>query len=142
MAQAALRHVLEPIFERDFSDQSYGFRPNRGCKDALRRVDELLKAGYVYVVDADLKGYFDSIPHEPLVKRIEEKVADGRVLKLIWAYLNQRITEEMREWTPTGGTPQGAVLSPLLSNTYLDPLDHRMETGGFQMVRYADDCAP
>jgi len=139
VAQAALRHTLEPIFERDFAQQSYGFRPNRGCKDALRRVDELLRAGYVYVVDTDLKGYFDSIPHEPLVKRIEEKIADGRVLKLIRAYLNQRIMEEMREWTPTGGTPQGAVLSPLLSNVYLDPLDHQMEKGGFQMVRYADD---
>ena len=139
VVQAAMRHVLEPIFERDFAEQSYGFRPNRGCKDALRRVDELLKAGYEQVVDADLKSYYDSIPHEPLMKGIEEKLADGHVLDLIRAYLNQRVIEEMKEWMPIGGTPQGAVLSPLLSNIYLDPLDQRMAREGFQMVRYADD---
>ena len=139
VVQAAMRHALEPIFERDFAEQSYGFRPNRGCKDALKRVDELLKAGYVQVVDADLKSYYDSIPHEPLMKRIEEKMADGHVLDLIRAYLSQRVIEEMKEWTPEGGTPQGAVLSPLLSNIYLDPLDQRMARVGFQMVRYADD---
>lgn len=142
VVQAAMRHVLEPIFERDFAEQSYGFRPKRGCKDALRRVDELLKAGYVHVVDADLKSYYDSIPHEPLMKRIEEKAADGRMLDLIRAYLNQRVIEEMKEWTPTEGTPQGAGLSPLLSNIYLDPLDQEMARSGVQMVRYADDCAP
>ena len=80
VVQAALRNVLEPIFEREFAEHSYGFRPDRGCKDALRRVDELLKAGYTWVVDADLKSYFDTIPHGPLMERVEEKVADGRVL--------------------------------------------------------------
>lgn len=139
VAQAGLRHALEPIFERDFAEQSYGFRPNRGCKDALRRVDELLKAGYTQIVDADIKGYFDSIPFESLMRRIEEKVADGRVLKLIRVYLNQRVMDEMKEWTPTEGTPQGSVISPLLSNIYLDPLDHLMAQRGVEMVRYADD---
>jgi RNA-directed DNA polymerase len=137
--QAAIVNVIEPIFERDFAEQSYGFRPGRGCKDALRRVDELLKAGYTHVVDADLKGYFDSIPHERLLQRVQEKVADGSVIELIRAFLEARIMDETTEWTPEAGAPQGAVLSPLLSNIYLDPLDHLMAEHGFQMVRYADD---
>ena len=139
MVQAAVVHVIEPIFERDFAEQSYGFRPGRGCKDALRRVDELLKAGYVHVVDADLKGYFDSIPHEPLMRRLKEKIADGSVLSLIESFLKARIMDGLEEWTPATGAPQGAVLSPLLSNIYLDPLDHLLAQAGFEMVRYADD---
>ena len=139
VVQAALRHVLEPIFERDFAEQSYGFRPNRGCKDALRRVDQLLKADYTWVVDADLKSYFDTIPHRKLMERVEEKVSDGRVLELLQAYLTQKVMETAKSWTPEGGTPQGAVISPLLSNLYLDPLDQQMAQWGSQMVRYADD---
>jgi RNA-directed DNA polymerase len=139
MVQAAVANVIEPIFERDFAEQSYGFRPGRGCKDALRRVDELLKAGYVHVVDADLKGYFDSIPHEPLMTRLKEKVADGPVLSLIEKFLKANILDGLEEWTPATGAPQGAVLSPLLSNIYLDPLDHLMARSGFEMIRYADD---
>jgi RNA-directed DNA polymerase len=142
VAQAAVRHVLEPIFEREFAEQSCGFRPERGCKDALRRVTHLLKAGYTYVVDADLKSYFDSIPHERLMERIREKIADGRVLELIELFLEQKVMDAMGSWTPGRGTPQGAVLSPLLANIYLDPLDHLMKEKGFEMVRYADDCAP
>jgi len=139
VAQTALRHVLEPIFERDFAAQSYGFRPQRGAKQALRRVDELLSAGYTWVVDADLKSYYDTIPHEPLLARIAEKVSDGRVIKLLASYLQQGVLEGMASWTPEEGTPQGAVISPLLSNIYLDPLDHLMATKGVEMVRYADD---
>jgi RNA-directed DNA polymerase len=139
MVQAAVVNVIEPIFERDFAEQSYGFRPGRGCKDALRRVDELLKAGYVHVVDADLKGYFDSIPHDPLMARLKEKIADGPVLSLIEQFLKANILDGLEEWTPATGAPQGAVLSPLLSNIYLDPLDHLMARSGFEMVRYADD---
>jgi RNA-directed DNA polymerase len=139
MVQAAVVNVIEPIFERDFAEQSYGFRPGRGCKDALRRVDELLKAGYVHVVDADLKGYFDTIPHDPLMARLKEKVADGPVLSLIESFLKANILDGLEEWTPATGAPQGAVLSPLLSNIYLDPLDHLMARSGFEMVRYADD---
>jgi RNA-directed DNA polymerase len=137
--QAAIVNVIEPIFERDFAEQSYGFRPGRGCKDALRRVDELLKAGYVHVVDADLKGYFDSIPHDRLMTRLKEKIADGSVLSLIESFLKANILDGLEEWTPAAGAPQGAVLSPLLSNIYLDPLDHLMARSGFAMVRYADD---
>jgi RNA-directed DNA polymerase len=139
VAQTALRSVLEPIFEREFSEHSYGFRPKRGCKDALRRVDSLLNAGYTWVVDADLKSYFDTIPHEPLMARVKEKVADGRVLKLIEQYLHQKVMDGMDRWEPESGSPQGAVISPLLSNIYLDPLDKRMAAAGIEMVRYADD---
>lgn len=139
VVQTALRMVLEPIFETAFAAHSYGFRPGRGCKDALRRVDELLKAGYTHVVDADLKSYFDSIPRVPLLALIGRKVSDGRILTLLEAFLEQRVLDGASEWTPEQGTPQGAVVSPLLSNVYLDPLDHLMAAAGFAMVRYADD---
>ena len=139
VAQGAIRHVLEPIFERDFAEHSYGFRPGRGCKDALRRVDALLRQGYTWIVDADIKSYFDTIPHDRLMTRIEEKIADGRVLALIEAFLHQGILEGLDQWTPEEGTPQGAVLSPLLANLYLDPFDHYMAGLGFEMIRYADD---
>lgn len=139
VVQAAIVHVIEPIFERDFAEHSYGFRPGRGCRDALRRVDQLLKAGYVHIVDADLKGYFDSIPHDRLMTLLESKIADGPVLRLIESFLKANILEGATEWTPERGAPQGAVLSPLLSNIYLDPLDHLLARSGYEMVRYADD---
>jgi RNA-directed DNA polymerase len=140
VVQTALRYVLEPIFEREFAPQSYGFRPGRGCKDALRRVAELLRAGYSHVVDADLKGYFDSIPHERLLALVKERVSDGRVLALVESFLKQGVLNELREWEPTvEGTPQGAVISPLLANLYLHPLDLLMQQSGVEMVRYADD---
>ena len=139
VVQAAVVNVIEPIFERDFAEHSYGFRPGRGCKDALRRVSQLLKEGYVHVVDADLKGYFDSIPHDRLMSRVKERIADGRVLRLIGDFLKADILDDMKRWIPEQGAPQGAVLSPLLSNVYLDPLDHLMARHGIEMVRYADD---
>jgi len=137
--QAAIVNVIEPIFEKDFAEQSYGFRPGRSCKDALRRVDQLIQAGYVHVVDADLKGYFDSIPHDRLMAGLKDKIADGRMLSLIEMFLKANVIDGMDRWTPESGAPQGAVLSPLLSNVYLDPLDHLMAEAGFEMVRYADD---
>jgi len=139
VVQAALRAVMEPIFERDFAAQSYGFRPNRGCKDALRRVVALLEAGYHWVVDADLKSYFDTIPHPALLARVKEKVTDSRVLGLLQAFLTAKIMETAEGWEPEEGTPQGAVISPLLSNLYLDPLDQLMARAGIEIVRYADD---
>lgn len=139
VVQAAIVNVIEPIFERDFAEPSYGFRPGRGCKDALRRVDALLQQGFVHVVDADLKGYFDTIPHDRLMARLETKIADGPVLRLIESFLKADILDEASHWTPQAGAPQGAVLSPLLSNIYLDPLDHLLAERGFAMVRYADD---
>lgn len=139
VVQGAIRHVIEPIFEKEFAEHSYGFRPGLGCKDALRRVDELLKAGYHYVVDADLKSYFDTIPHDRLMERLQERIADRRLLSLITAFLQAGIMEGNQEWEPEAGAPQGAVLSPLLSNIYLNPLDHEMSQQGYKMVRYADD---
>lgn len=140
IVQAALRHVLEPIFEAEFAEHSYGFRPGRGAKDALRRVDALLKGGQTWVVDADLRRYFDTIPQEKLLALIEARVADGRVLALVESFLRAGVLEEGQEWQPTeGGTPQGGVISPLLANVYLNPLDHQMARAGYEMVRYADD---
>jgi RNA-directed DNA polymerase len=140
IVQGALRHVLEPIFETEFAEHSYGFRPGRGAKDALRRVDTLLKAGHDWVVDADLKSYFDTIPHERLLALVRERVADGRVLALVESYLRAGVLEEAKGWQPTQrGTPQGGVISPLLANLYLNPLDQQMAAGGWEMVRYADD---
>jgi RNA-directed DNA polymerase len=139
VVQAAMRLVIEPIFEREFASRSYGFRPGLGCKDALRGVDQLLKAGYTWVVDADLKSYFDSIPHDGLMEEIRGHIADGRVLELLEAFLKQDILEDMVLWTPEQGTPQGAVISPLLANLYLHPVDTAMAAAGFRMVRYADD---
>jgi RNA-directed DNA polymerase len=112
MVQAAVVNVIEPIFERDFAERSYGFRPGRGCKDALRRVDHLLKTGHVHVVDADLKGDFDSIPHDRLMDRVKEKVADGPVLSLIESFLKANVLDGLEEWSPATGAPQGAVITP------------------------------
>ena len=140
IVQGSLLQVVEPIFERDFAPQSYGFRPGKGCKNALRRVDELLQGGSDWVVDADLKSYFDTIPQERLMQRIGEKIADGRVLKLVEQMLQAGVMDSAKGWQPTEqGTPQGAVISPLLSNIYLNGLDWHMAEGGFEMVRYADD---
>lgn len=139
VVQTALVHVIEPILDATFHERSFGFRHGRGCHGALRCVEELLEAGYVYVVDADLKGYFDTIPKDRLMAIVGQKISDRRVLGLVQKFLDQGILEELRTWTPETGVPQGAVLSPVLANAYLNPLDHRMATSGFQMVRYADD---
>jgi len=139
IVQTALKLVIEPIFEREFEESSHGFRPGRGCKEALREVDELIKEGYTWVMDADFDSYFDSIPYEPLMGEVSERISDGAVLELIRAFVNQDIIEGMKRWTPVGGTPQGAVISPLLANIYLHPLDRHMREKGYRMVRYADD---
>lgn len=139
VVQTALVHVIEPILDHTFHERSFGFRRGRGCHDALRVVEEKLAAGYVYVVDADLKGYFDTIPKDRLLEMVKAQITDRRVVTLIKSYLDQSIMEELRTWTPESGVPQGAVLSPVLANLYLNPLDHKMSEAGFEMVRYADD---
>jgi RNA-directed DNA polymerase len=140
VVQTALRNVIEPIFERDFAEHSYGFRPRRGAKEALRRVNELLNRGYHWVVDADIKGYFDSIPHDKLMAKVAEKISDGRVLELTESYLKAGVMEQCKGWEPTEqGTPQGGVVSPLLANIYLNELDWRLARAGLEMTRYADD---
>ena len=139
VVQTALRMVIEPIFESRFHSHSYGFRPGRGCKDALRRVEELLRTGNTHIVDVDIKGYFDSIPHDRLMALVRERIADGRVLGLIEGFLKQGVLEHTGWTEAEEGTPQGGVISPLLANLYLDPLDWQMAGLGFEMVRYADD---
>lgn len=140
ITQTALLYVIEPIFEYSFAEHSYGFRPKRSAKQATTRVEALLKEGRHWVVDADIKGYFDNIPHDKLIERVRDKIADTGVLGLIEKFLRQGVMESMNGWNPTEqGTPQGAVISPLLANIYLDPLDRLMVSQQREMVRYADD---
>ena len=107
-------NVIEPIFERAFAEQSYGFRSERGCKDALRRVDELLKSGNVHVVDVDLESYFDTIPHDLLLERLSEKIADSSLLGLISQFLTALIEDGDEKWIPEQGTPQGVCFKSII----------------------------
>lgn len=141
VVQTALRSVIEPIFEADFADSSYGFRPKRSTKDALRRVQALLDEGRQWVVDVDIQRYFDTISHELLMAEVEKKIADSRVLGLIEGYLKQDVLLTTKSYAAIEeGTPQGAVISPLLANIYLHRVDVAMERAGYGYVRYADDC--
>ena len=138
--EAALRNVLEPIWENDFAESSYGFRPGRGCREAVGRVEELLSQGHVWCVDCDLKSYFDTIRHDRLMGLVRQRIVDGSVLAVLEQCLKAGVLEELKGWQPTErGTPQGAVISPMLANLYLHPLDQEMERRGWAMVRYADD---
>jgi RNA-directed DNA polymerase len=112
IVQTAVKFALEPIFEAMFRPTSYGFRPGRGCREALREVAGLIQDGHTFVVDADLESYFDTIPHERLMQRVEERISDGRILGLLRSWLAQDILQGMQRWTPTEGTPQGAVMAP------------------------------
>jgi RNA-directed DNA polymerase len=139
VVQSAVKMVIEPIFESRFAPSSYGFRPGRGCHDALREVERQLKAGRHHIVDVDIKGYFDNIPHQALMTLVKERISDGKVLGLIEAFLKQGVMEEGVETAPEKGSPQGGVISPLLANIYLDPLDWLLSELGIRSVRYADD---
>lgn len=139
IVQTAVRNVLEPIFESGFESASYGFRPGRGAQGALRLVDELLEAGKTWVVDVDIESFFDTIEVPRLMALVGEKMTDGRVLKLIEQFARNRVMDEMREWTPVSGVPQGAPISPMLANIYLHPIDVALRQAGLQHVRYADD---
>lgn len=139
VVQTSLRNAIEPIFERKFLDCSYGFRPGRGCKDALRTVSEGLKRGWTWVVDVDIEQYFDTIDKKRLMAELASEIADGSVLGLIEQFLNQEVMDGMKRWQPERGTPQGAVISPLLANIYLHPVDVAMTADGYRIVRYADD---
>jgi len=139
VAQRALKHVLEPIFEATFHPSSHGFRPERGCRGALREVWDLMGSGHLAVVDADIRGFFDAIPKARLMERVCERVSDGRVLDLVEGYLDQGVMEGAVYWEPETGTPQGAVISPLLAKIYLNPFDWTMDGHGVRIVRYADD---
>lgn len=139
VVQAALRLVMEPIFELDFHGSSHGFRPGRKAHDALEAVLDGLHTGQTWVVDADLKGYFDSIPHGQLLEAIQLRITDRRILDLLQRFLQAGIMENGTITTPHSGSPQGGVISPLLANIYLNAFDHLMADRGYQMVRYADD---
>jgi len=139
VVQTALKMVIEPIFVNDYAPHSYGFVPTCSCQDALREVNVALKSGALYVLDADLKSYFDTIDHDILMSLLEDKISDSRVLALIEGYLKQNVISGCEEWTPEEGSPQGAVISPLLANIYLNGLDHQMADEGYRMIRYADD---
>jgi RNA-directed DNA polymerase len=139
VVQAAMKRVLEPIFEETFEDCSYGFRPGRSAHMALNKILQDLRQGYVYVIDADLKSYFDTIPHEKLIEAVREKVVDGSVLNLIRSILKAGVMEGGSFYLDEQGVPQGGVVSPLLSNIYLNPLDKLMTERGHRITRYADD---
>jgi RNA-directed DNA polymerase len=140
--QQAIAQVLSPIYERKFSDHSYGFRPNRNAHQALERGSEYVKEGRTTVVDMDLKTFFDIVNHDRLMYRLSETIGDKMLLRLIRKYLQSGIMVGGVMNQRTEGTPQGSPLSPLLSNIVLDELDKELEKRGHKFVRYADDCAP
>ena len=139
VAQEVLRRLLSPLFEPLFHDQSYGFRPKRSCHDALEEIDRLHRQGYRFVLDADIQGFFDQIPHEVIMTGLRNVVADGNVLNLVEAFLTAGVMEDGVTHPTTVGTPQGGVLSPLLANIALNFLDWQLDEMGYRFVRYADD---
>ena len=140
LVQQAIHQVLTPIYERQFSMTSYGFRPKRGCHDALRRAQKIVDAGYRYVVDLDLERFFDTVSHSKLIEILSHTIKDGRVVSLIHKYLRSGVMNRGLFETSTEGTPQGGPLSPLLSNIMLNELDKELESRGHPFVRYADDA--
>jgi group II intron reverse transcriptase/maturase len=138
--QQAIAQVLSPIYERQFSDHSYGFRPNRNAHRALKKASEYVKEGSMIVVDLDLKTFFDVVNHDRLMYRLSETIGDKTLLQLIRKYLQSGIMIDGVISQRMEGTPQGSPLSPLLSNIVLDELDKELERRGHEFVRYADDC--
>jgi len=139
VAQEVLRQLLSPLFERIFHDDSYGFRPARSCHQAIQRVVELQRHGYTHVLDADIKGFFDNIPHTVIMAGLAAEVADGNILDIVERFLKAGVMEEGGFRPTTVGTPQGGVISPLLANIALNSLDWQLHNAGFRFVRYADD---
>lgn len=139
IAQEVIRRLINPIFERKFHENSFGFRPGRNCHQAILKVKEYLKEGYRYVVDADIKGFFDNIPHKLIMTEVASEIADGNILGLIEKFLKSGVMEEGQLRPTTKGTPQGGVISPLLANIVLNPFDHELDKAGYKFVRYADD---
>jgi group II intron reverse transcriptase/maturase len=139
VAQEVLRQLLSPLFERLFHDDSYGFRPGRGCHMAVERVLELHRQGYHHVLDADIKGFFDNLPHQVIMAALAAEVADGNILGLVERFLKAGVMEDGAFQPTWKGTPQGGVISPLLANIALNSLDWRLHNAGFRLVRYADD---
>lgn len=139
IAQEVVRRLLQPVFEPMFHDDSYGFRPGRNCHKAIERVLDLHRQGYTHVLDADIKGFFDNIPHEVIMQLVASEVADGNILNLIQRFLSAGVMED-GVYKPTNvGTPQGGVISPLLANIVLNQLDWTLDGAGYRFARYADD---
>jgi RNA-directed DNA polymerase len=139
VAQEVLRLLLSPLFERIFHDDSFGFRPARNCHQAVERVLELHRQGHTHVLDADIKGFFDNIPHAVIMAGVAAEVADGNILQIVERFLKAGVMEEGAFQPTRLGTPQGGVISPLLANIALNRLDWHLHDAGFRFVRYADD---
>jgi len=139
IVQAAVKRILEPIYEAKFMECSFGFRPGRSTHMALEKIRKDLEDGYRYVIDADLKAYFDTIPHEKLIGMVKETVVDGSVLSLLEQFLKAGVLDGGSFYLNERGSPQGGVISPLLANIYLHPLDKVMTERGHRITRYADD---
>jgi group II intron reverse transcriptase/maturase len=139
VAQEVVRSILEPIFEPLFSEFSFGFRPRRNAHQALEALRAAHADGFKWVVDADIQAFFDNIPHDLILNRVAERVADGNILRLIREFLSAGVWEGAEFRPSTSGTPQGGVISPLLANIVLDLLDQRLTQSGLRFVRYADD---
>ena len=139
VAQEVLRRLLSPLFERIFHHDSFGFRPGRGCHDAMERLLELHRQGHTHVLDTDIQGFFDNIPHQVIMAGLAAEVADGNILTLVERFLKAGVMEDGVLQPTRLGTPQGGVISPLLANIALNSLDWRLEAAGFRFVRYADD---
>ena len=140
VVQQAVAQELTPLYEVQFSDNSFGFRPGRGAHDALKRCKTLADEGYVYVVSMDLEAYFDTVSHSKLIEVLGKTVKDGRVISLIHKFLNAGVMEDGGFKPTEEGVPQGGPLSPLLGNVMLNELDKELERRGHKFVRYADDC--
>jgi len=138
--QQAMLQKLTPIFDPEFSENSYGFRPGRSAQDAVRQAKKYIEEGNEYVVDIDLEKFFDNVNHDILMRLVSKKIRDKRVLKLIGRYLRAGIMSEGVCMINEKGTPQGGVISPLLANIMLDELDKELESRGRKFCRYADDC--
>lgn len=140
--QQAIVQKLTPIFEKQFSSYSYGFRPNRSAHQAIEQARQYIEDGYNFVVDIDLEKFFDRVNHDKLMSLIAKTITDKPTLKLIRRYLQAGVMDNGLVKPNTEGTPQGGPLSPLLSNIMLHELDKELEKRGHKFVRYADDCAP
>ena len=139
IAQEVIRQLINPIFDKMFHNDSFGFRPGRNCHMAIERVLKYAREGYKYVLDADIKGFFDNISHKLIMNLIAAEIADGNILGLIWKFLRSGIMEDGALKPTSKGTPQGGVVSPLISNIVLNYLDWQLDANGFKFVRYADD---
>jgi group II intron reverse transcriptase/maturase len=139
VAQEVIRRLINPVFESRFHNNSFGFRNGRNCHQAVERLLQYARQGYRFVVDVDMKGFFDNIPHSLIQESVAARISDGNILRIIGKFLNSGVMEEGRLMPTTKGTPQGGVISPLLSNIALDHLDWFLEGQGFIFVRYADD---